>query len=800
MIQYTKSGSSMVGHNKDYYSKTLHSNIHVYTSAAINYLPKVRMLCASIKQHHPEFIVHLALADKVPKWLDIEHEPFDSIISVDELGIPNLQSWIFFHSLVELCTGIKPFVLRYLLNQSECHAVLYLDPDIVVFSPLNDLLEQFKNNSILLIPHQTEPERSLHAVIAHELCHLRNGVYNLGFVGVKNDTNGHAFAEWWCDRLYHFCYEEQAGGLFTDQKWIDLVPSIFDGVKIVKSPRFNVAPWNITNRELGGNWKEGFTVNGEPLGFYHFTGFDSGAHESEAAPWAANNESVQSLISWYKKKTVADSRIEKAQWAFGTFRNGEPITAQHRSVYRVRKDLHELFPDPFEVDEGKDCYYRWLAEQFYTGDKLPSTLVSWSYSKVIAPFEQPLVSILKRTVGRNKWVLEKLRTLHKRIITPARSTNLATRSFKFRPIGINVAGYITSEAGIGESVRSSIRSLDAAGILYALNNLDKIGGLNTEVINMPFSRNNPFNINLIHANAVDVPAFITTKGKSYFDGRYNIGYWHWELSRFPLEWMGSFQSFDEIWVPSSFGLDSISSVAPIPVVKIPPALPQELAMEDCSRSEFNLPEDHFVFLFTFDFWSWATRKNPLGVIDAFTQAFSKKDTACLVIKCANVEANTAQFEEIRKAAEGSNIKIISTILERNKLNALLNFSDCFVSLHRSEGFGLLLAEAMYLRKPVIATGYSGNMDFMNVNNSFPVKYKLIPVGEKEYPPFKKGYVWAEPDVSHAAELMRFVYENREYAAKMGERASKDIKVFYSPAAAGQAILERLPSIANRDRQ
>jgi glycosyltransferase involved in cell wall biosynthesis len=107
---------------------------------------------------------------------------------------------------------------------------------------------------------------------------------------------------------------------------------------------------------------------------------------------------------------------------------------------------------------------------------------------------------------------------------------------------------------------------------------------------------------------------------------------------------------------------------------------------------------------------------------------------------------------------------------------------------------------MHLGKPVIATGYSGNMDFMNVNNSFPVKYKLIPVGEKEYPPFKKGYVWAEPDVSHAAELMRFVYENREYAAKMGERASRDIKELYSPAAAGQAILERLPNIAYRDRQ
>jgi len=792
----------MAKHNKDSRSKAPHSNIHVYTSAAINYLPKARMLGASIKQHHPEFIVHLALADKVPEWLDIEQEPFDSIISVDELGIPNLQSWIFSHSLVELCTGIKPFALRYLLNQSDCHAVLYLDPDIVVFSQLNDLLEQFENNSILLIPHQTEPERSLHAVVAHEMCHLRNGVYNLGFIGVKNDTIGHAFAEWWCDRLYHFCFEEPIGGLFSDQKWIDLVPSTFNGVKIVKSPRFNVAPWNISNRQLSGTWETGFTVNGEPLGYYHFTGFDSGAHESEAAAWAGNNKSVWSLINWYKKKTVADSKIKNTPWAFDMFSNGKPITVQQRSVYRVRRDLHKIFPDPFQVDERKASYYRWFAEQFPFEYKSPSTLVSWSYSKVIAPFERPLVSIIKRTVGRNERVMEKIRTLHKRIVGTApanKSTTVTTRSFNFRPIGINVAGYITTEAGIGESVRSSIRSLDAAGVLYALNNLVKAGSSNIEVTNMSFSRNNPFNINLIHVNAMDVPTFAATKGSAYFDGRYNIGYWHWELSRFPLEWMGSFQYFDEIWVPSSFGLESVSSVAPIPVVKIPPALPQELKIAECSRSEFNLPEDHFVFLFTFDFWSWPTRKNPQAAIDAFTQAFSKKDPACLVIKCAHVETNTARLKEIRKAAEGYNIKIIHAVLERNKLNALLNFSDCFVSLHRSEGFGLLLAEAMHLRKPVIATGYSGNMDFMNVNNSFPVKYKLIPVGEKEYPPFKKGYVWAEPDVSHAAELMRFVYENREHAAKMGERASRDIKELYSPAAAGQAILERLPSIAYRDR-
>lgn len=370
----------------------MRGKVHVFTSAAVNYLPKARVLSTSIKQYHPEFTIHLALADEIPAWLAIEDEPFDAIIRLEELDIPNLRSWIFCHSLVELCTAIKPFVLRYLFEKCGCQIALYFDPDIVMFSRIDDLLDEFEHGSILLTPHQTRPEQSLEAIIDNEVCSLRHGVYNLGFVGVKNDQNGRIFVEWWCQRLYYFCLADQERGFFVDQKWVDLAPALFEGVKIIRSSRFNVATWNITTRNFAGSWQRGFTVDGQPLGFYHFTGFDSRDHEIMANKYAGENTALKSLIHWYKSKTVKDDiGIKLPNWAFSSFENGEPITRIQRVIYRMRKDLQNAYPDPFKVDED-NCYYNWfkwraaiehpeLFEESGTNKKLDEKLRLACYSR-----------------------------------------------------------------------------------------------------------------------------------------------------------------------------------------------------------------------------------------------------------------------------------------------------------------------------------------------------------------------------------------------------------------------------------
>lgn len=328
------------------------SEIHVFTSAAFNYIPKVRLLFRSLKRLHPEWRLHLVLADKLHPEIDLSEEPFDEITPVADLEIPNWLGWAFCHTIVELATAIKPFMLAHLLARPGCRKVIYLDPDTVAFSRLDDIVEALDESNIVLTPHQTKPEQTLAAVMDNEICSLKHGIYNLGFVAVAATDTGKAFANWWGQRIYHFCRADIPNGLFTDQRWIDLVPAFFEGVAIMRSPRHNVSTWNLTTRELSTGADGEYLVDGEPLGFYHFTGFDSGAHRIMAAKNAGGNSVVMSLVDWYQHETeqLASDPLAKVPWAFGTLSDGTPIERACRIIYRERVDLQQAFPDPFDAN------------------------------------------------------------------------------------------------------------------------------------------------------------------------------------------------------------------------------------------------------------------------------------------------------------------------------------------------------------------------------------------------------------------------------------------------------------------
>jgi len=339
----------------------MQKKIHVFTSAALNYIPKARVLFESVRQHHPDWMLHLALADELRGEIDLSKEPFDNLIKLDSLEIPEYRAWAFTHRIVELATAIKPFALRKLLEREDCEAVIYLDPDIVVFSPLTDILSALGQTNILLVPHQTDPETSLSAVIDNEIGSLKHGIYNLGFLGVSPTDEGMRFADWWAQRAYYFCRDNISNGLFTDQRWIDLVPAFFDGVGIVRSTRHDVATWNLTTRRLAGDFDRGFTVDTKPLGFYHFTGFDKGDHHIMAAKNASGNRSLEMLLRWYTNRIaeLGKDPLCKIPWFFSAFDNAEPIKVAQRVVYRERVDLQRAFPDPL----ASDGFLRWWKTQ-----------------------------------------------------------------------------------------------------------------------------------------------------------------------------------------------------------------------------------------------------------------------------------------------------------------------------------------------------------------------------------------------------------------------------------------------------
>ena len=335
--------------------------LHVFTCAAVNYLPKVRILCHSIRKHHPEAVIHVALADERPPWLNLAGEPFDAVLEIGELGIPDWRVWAFTHSIVELSTAIKPFALKQLLLRPDCGTVLYFDPDMVLFSRVDDILTTLRTSNLALTPHQTKPEQSLEAILDNEVASLKHGIFNLGFIGVANTAEGRRFADWWAQRTQYLCRAEVANGLFTDQKWLNFAPVFFDGVAILKSSRHNVATWNLTTRRMTGNPDSGLEVDGEPLGFYHFTGFDSGAHRIMAVKNAADSPAVQQLIAWYAREiAVADGDpVSRWPWAFGQFSDGTPIEAAHRWLYRENRDLRAAYPDPWDARPDRKTYLAW---------------------------------------------------------------------------------------------------------------------------------------------------------------------------------------------------------------------------------------------------------------------------------------------------------------------------------------------------------------------------------------------------------------------------------------------------------
>ena len=366
--------------------------------------------------------------------------------------------------------------------------------------------------------------------------------------------------------------------------------------------------------------------------------------------------------------------------------------------------------------------------------------------------------------------------------------------------GINLLGFLKGEFGLGEAGRAFARALQTNEIPHVLNAVEVGGHKYGDQTFQDFAEDNPYSVNFINVNPESLPGLFKSLGSPYFENKYNIGLWYWETNDFPPRWYPCFALLDEVWVTSSFCATAIAKVSPIPVVKITYPLVVKTPDAQFNRAHFQIPQDVFAFVFSFDFYSIVERKNPLAVIEAFRRAFAKSDKALLVLKSINSQVNPAMFEQMCKEIEGLNVQVINQHLAHDEVQGLFASCDCLVSLHRSEGLGLGMAEAMALGKPVIATAYSGNMEFMDINNSFPVRYKLVEL-TRDIGLYTKGNVWAEPDLDHAAELMRYVYENREAAARIGQRAAQDIRTSMNPLVTGQEIktrLQLLPSASNEE--
>jgi glycosyltransferase involved in cell wall biosynthesis len=361
------------------------------------------------------------------------------------------------------------------------------------------------------------------------------------------------------------------------------------------------------------------------------------------------------------------------------------------------------------------------------------------------------------------------------------------------PWGVNVAGYLRSELGVGEAARAVITGLDARGVpLMPVHGAYVPQSRQGHAFAFLDPATAPFPVNLICVNADQLPAFLTDAGPGFSEGRYTIGFWWWEVTTFPERSLGALDLVDEVWVGSEHVAAALRPVSKVPVVTV--RIPVTTApIVPYSREHLGLPEG-YLFLFMFDFHSVIERKNPIAIVEAFRTAFAPGSGMSLVIKCINRESRPDEYDRLRLAARGHpDVHIIDRYVSAQEKDAMVAASDCYVSLHRSEGFGLTPAEAMYLGKPVIATGFSGNLEYMTPENSYLVDYTLKPIGSG-HDPYPPDGEWADPDTDHAARLMREVVENPAEAEQRGRQAAADIRAGFSADVAGETMERRLEEV------
>lgn len=362
-------------------------------------------------------------------------------------------------------------------------------------------------------------------------------------------------------------------------------------------------------------------------------------------------------------------------------------------------------------------------------------------------------------------------------------------------VGFNLAGYFRAESGVGEGARLLVRSLEAAGVPFTTIDYADSPSRRQHAFAIVGSGVPTYPINLVAINADVLPRFADKVGPEFFHRRYTVGIWNWETEELPEEWRGALDYVDEVWLSSNYSRDSVRRVTSKPVHTFALPILRPEVPDGLTRTTFDLPQG-FMFLFTFDYFGGFRRKNPLAVVDAFTRAFGDGEGPVLVLKSVNGDREPEEAEQLRRAVGArADIRIIDGYLPAAHKNALLGLCDCYVSLHRSEGFGLTIAEAMSLGKPAIATGYSGNVDFMNEANGYLVKWTSALVGEDRF--FPATAHWSEPDVDDAARIMRHVFVHPDEARERGEKAAADILEAHSPGSRTAFLRERLRDIVGK---
>jgi hypothetical protein len=807
----------------------------VLTLATLATLPRARLLSRSLRSHQPDWEHEVvlvgppdaarSLADEVDglrvrtvaDFLDVQLEPLVARYDEPELGVV-----------------LVPRLLAACARDGE-GPLLHLPASVWVLAELAPIEEALSARSVLLVPRVTGdvPDDGLEPSPSQL---ERAGRIEETIIGVDGTPAADGFLRWWSTHVEEMLgsFDGSRGGARPeDRPWLarylELAPARFS-TALLEDRGSNLSMWNLHEQRLQPGPRGQCVEEDTPVRFLNLPGFDPDRPE-RLSPVASRVRVSRSPILRELCVRYAQELREAGWKDLGRRReigrrlpNGllydEGMSVLHARALTLGEPLGDVFRQ-----EGASGFLAWLEGPAPEGSayginrylfyriarERPDVL--YAYPDLDGPdgdgyvawcwaFGREELTIPERFMPSNP--SESYSGGSYPVATPVKQTaggRPQVRSMTGDGTAVRVTGYLGHSLGLGAAARAYAQALRAVGVPVStvsvpLDHLAVPVELTSDYGRHSFEdfvHEGRHGFELVAVNADELPGFVSRLGEDYFEGP-RIGIWGWETNSIPARWRRAFELIDEIWVYSSFMAENIGAVAPVPVAVLAP--PVQAPPQPRQPLRLGVP-DGFLFLFIFDYLSTIQRKNPQGLIEAFKRAFAPEEGPRLLIKTINAPLRPLAEEQLLWAAHGRpDVHVIDRSLDADQLAALMAACDCYASLHRAEGFGLTMAEAMAIGKPVIATGYSGNVDFMSDENSYLVDYTIGRVGAEceIYPPHGE---WAEPSVEHAAELMRRVYERRHESSLIGAKAREHIALVLSPEATGDAMNRRLQTLAER---
>ncbi len=774
----------------------------VCTAVSRRELPSARVLGASVGRSASEATFVVLIVDGEA---GADRERFETVSLADVgLGGPLGREMCGIYTRSELEQAVRPWLVEFCLARTGL-PVVSLDAACEVFGSLESLARAAPSDGVAVTPHIRQPIPD-DGLLPDEETLLGWGTYDSGCIVLGEGSAGSPFLEFWkqhCRRRVNP----------LDYRWLNLVHLFAH--EVIDDPSYDVAYWNAWERELSRH-KDQILVGGRPLRLLQFRGFDPERTElftteqQAGARVLLSEHPLLAELSWARAAALLRAHHERdaaSPYRWASSACGTELDPATRATYLAglnRLDTSEApLPGPFD-DDGGLGFAAWLSSLSGLTNVPPYlSLLCDSFPDLTSAFPDHRKEH-RSAAGLCEWIHNRddIRAIRARELlgeSPASSLldvpTLIPVVEPPRTVGINVIGYHHAEDGIGEAGRLVAAAAAGAGIPCSGYSLRATPSSLAHHPDFPIGTRFEGDTNVFCVGMDSLESTMESIPPTAGRGRKSVSVWFWETDTIPERHLVAFDLVDEVWAGSSFTKQALDRTGrgPVKVIPLPVVIPR--TGPRLSRQELGLP-DGFLVLSMFSWLSVLERKNPQGVIDAFTRAFDPEDGAHLVIKSHGEVRGDARSERLRLRSSRPDIHFVDGHVRQREVWAMFEACDCYISLHRSEGFGLTMAEAMAAGRPVIATAWSGNLDFMDEQTSYlvPAAVTAIP---RDVPVYGGIGQWAEPDIEAAAAALRRVHDDPAGAQAVGRRARSHIERTRSPQASGAVLAKYLEDLHRR---